>query len=72
MLFLECFPNISKRKSFVFLLLSFSTSYQDYGKCPVTGEQLTMDDIVAVKTNKVLILIDLVFDRYCYCYNLYH
>ncbi len=26
---------------------------QDHGKCPVTKEELTMDDIVAVKTNKV-------------------
>ena len=26
---------------------------QDHGKCPVTKEELTMDDIVPVKTNKV-------------------
>ena len=28
-------------------------AFQDSGKCPVTGEALTMDDIVPVKTNKV-------------------
>jgi hypothetical protein len=26
---------------------------QDHGKCPVTKEDLSMDDIVLVKTNKV-------------------
>lgn len=29
---------------------------QDHGKCPVTKEDLSMDDIVLVKTNKVRIL----------------
>ena len=29
---------------------------QDHGKCPVTKEELTMDDIVPVKTNKVRLL----------------
>ena len=29
---------------------------QDHGKCPVTKEELNMDDIVPVKTNKVRLL----------------
>lgn len=29
---------------------------QDHGKCPVTKEELSMDDIVLVKTNKVRLL----------------
>lgn len=29
---------------------------QDHGKCPVTKEDLTLDDIVPVKTNKVRLL----------------
>jgi hypothetical protein len=29
---------------------------QDHGKCPVTKEDLSMDDIVLVKTNKVKLL----------------
>lgn len=26
---------------------------QDFGKCPVTGETLTIDDLVPIKTGKV-------------------
>jgi hypothetical protein len=29
---------------------------QDHGKCPVTKEELSMDDVVLVKTNKVRLL----------------
>ena len=29
---------------------------QDHGKCPVTKEELNIDDIVLVKTNKVRLL----------------
>lgn len=35
----------------------FCFSVQDYGKCPITKEELTMDDVLPVKTNKVLVLI---------------
>ncbi|KAH9681725.1 pre-mRNA-processing factor 19 [Citrus sinensis] len=32
----------------------FPLVMQDYGKCPVTGEPLTMDDIVPIKTGKIV------------------
>ncbi|KAK8596738.1 hypothetical protein V6N13_001346 [Hibiscus sabdariffa] len=38
----------------VFLLQSLDSSRQDYGKCPVTREPLTMNDIVSVKTSKIV------------------
>ena len=36
--------------------MAMPTTLQDHGKCPVTKEDLTMDDIVPVKTNKVWLL----------------
>lgn len=30
---------------------------KDYGKCPVTGEPLSLDDIVSVKAGKVFALL---------------
>jgi hypothetical protein len=33
-----------------------ATTLQDHGKCPATKEDLTMDDIVPVKTNTVWFL----------------
>jgi pre-mRNA-processing factor 19 len=35
---------------------SWPVLMQDHGKCPVTKDDLSMDDIVLVKTNKVWIL----------------
>lgn len=41
---------------YVFLSLFWSFWFlQDYGKCPVTGEPLTLDDIIPVKTGKVIL-----------------
>lgn len=34
----------------MFFLFKF---HQDYGKCPITGEPLTLDDIVPIQTGKV-------------------
>lgn len=41
---------LSSCPSLFFLLFKFD---QDFGKCPITGEPMTMDDIVPVKAGKV-------------------
>jgi hypothetical protein len=36
--------------------MAMPTTLQDHGKCPITKDELTMDDIVPVNTNKVWFL----------------
>ncbi|KAL5702424.1 RING-type E3 ubiquitin transferase [Ranunculus cassubicifolius] len=47
-------PVVSKKSGLLFEKRLIESHVQDNGKCPVTGELLTMDDIVPVKTNKVV------------------
>lgn len=47
-------PVVSKKSGLLFERRLIERHIADYGKCPVTGEQHTMDDIVAVKTNKAV------------------
>ncbi|XP_020094280.1 pre-mRNA-processing factor 19-like [Ananas comosus] len=47
-------PVISKKSGLVFERRLIERHIEDYGKCPVTKEELTMDDILPVKTNKVV------------------
>ncbi|XP_068665081.1 pre-mRNA-processing factor 19-like isoform X2 [Aristolochia californica] len=47
-------PVVSKKSGLLFERRLVERHVADYGKCPVTGEPLTMDDIVAVKTNKAV------------------
>ena len=42
-------------------LCRFPFFVQDYGKCPITGEPLTMDDIVPIQTGKVCFILMFVF-----------
>ncbi|OVA13898.1 U box domain [Macleaya cordata] len=45
-------PVVSKKSGLLFEKRLLESHVMEYGKCPVTGESLTMDDIVAVvKTN---------------------
>ncbi|XP_077252774.1 pre-mRNA-processing factor 19-like [Tasmannia lanceolata] len=47
-------PVVSKKSGLLFEKRLIERHVADYGKCPVTGELLTMDDIVSVKTNKAV------------------
>lgn len=47
-------PVVSKTSGLLFEKRLIEAHIKDNGKCPVTGEPLTMADIVAVKTNKVV------------------
>ncbi|KAK9137994.1 hypothetical protein Sjap_008588 [Stephania japonica] len=47
-------PVVSKKSGLLFEKRLVERHIKDYGKCPVTGEPLTMDDIMPVKTNKVV------------------
>ncbi|EEC67131.1 hypothetical protein OsI_33953 [Oryza sativa Indica Group] len=47
-------PVVSKKSGLLFERRLVERYIEDHGKCPVTKEELTMDDIVAVKTNKVV------------------
>ncbi|KAL4190586.1 hypothetical protein AMTRI_Chr07g25440 [Amborella trichopoda] len=47
-------PVVSKKSGLLFEKRLIERHILDYGKCPVTGEPLTMDDIVSVKTNKAV------------------
>jgi pre-mRNA-processing factor 19 len=47
-------PVVSKRSGLLFERRLIERYIEDHGKCPVTKEDLSMDDIVLVKTNKVV------------------
>ncbi|XP_031483715.1 pre-mRNA-processing factor 19-like [Nymphaea colorata] len=47
-------PVVSKRSGLLFERRLIERHISEYGKCPVTGEPLTMEDIVSVKTNKAV------------------
>ncbi|XP_027363333.1 pre-mRNA-processing factor 19 homolog 2-like isoform X1 [Abrus precatorius] len=47
-------PVVSKNSGLLFEKRLIERHISDYGKCPITGEPLTMDDIVPVKTGKIV------------------
>ncbi|CAH9095177.1 unnamed protein product [Cuscuta epithymum] len=47
-------PVVSLKSGLLFDKRLIERHISDYGKCPVTGEPLTMDDIVPVKTGKIV------------------
>ncbi|XP_076959781.1 pre-mRNA-processing factor 19-like isoform X1 [Bidens hawaiensis] len=47
-------PVVSKSSGLLFEKRLIERHILDYGKCPVTGEALTMDDLVPIKTGKVV------------------
>ncbi|GLU08226.1 hypothetical protein SLE2022_251500 [Rubroshorea leprosula] len=47
-------PMVSKNSGLLFEKRLIERHIADYGKCPVTGEPLTLDDIVPIKTGKIV------------------
>ncbi|RID40201.1 hypothetical protein BRARA_J00263 [Brassica rapa] len=47
-------PVVSKKSGLLYEKRLIETHISDFGKCPVTGEPHTIDDIVAVKTGKIV------------------
>ncbi|XP_010542962.1 PREDICTED: pre-mRNA-processing factor 19 homolog 1-like [Tarenaya hassleriana] len=47
-------PVVSTKSGLLFERRLIESHISEYGKCPVTGEPLTMDDIVPIKTGKVV------------------
>ncbi|KAB2067648.1 hypothetical protein ES319_A09G242400v1 [Gossypium barbadense] len=47
-------PVVSTKSGLLYEKRLIERHISDYGKCPVTGEALTMDDIVPVKTGKIV------------------
>ncbi|PKI50090.1 hypothetical protein CRG98_029528 [Punica granatum] len=47
-------PVVSKKSGMLFERRLIERHISDYGKCPVTGEQLSMDDIVPIKAGKIV------------------
>ncbi|KAK4765886.1 hypothetical protein SAY87_007528 [Trapa incisa] len=47
-------PVVSKNSGLLFEKRLIERHITDYGKCPITGEQLSMDDIVPIKTSKIV------------------
>ncbi|XP_027116671.1 pre-mRNA-processing factor 19 homolog 1-like [Coffea arabica] len=47
-------PVVSKKSGLLYEKRLIERHISDYGKCPVTGEPLTMDDIVPIKTGKIV------------------
>ncbi|KAL8260063.1 hypothetical protein R6Q59_028016 [Mikania micrantha] len=47
-------PVVSKSSGLLFEKRLIERHILDYGKCPVTGETLTMEDLVPIKTGKVV------------------
>ncbi|KAK9287764.1 hypothetical protein L1049_016204 [Liquidambar formosana] len=47
-------PVILKNSGLLFERRLIERHISDYGKCPITGEPLTMDDIIPIKTGKVV------------------
>ncbi|KAG2327823.1 hypothetical protein Bca52824_010551 [Brassica carinata] len=47
-------PVVSTKSGLLFERRLIESHISDYGKCPVTGEPLTIDDIVPIKSGKVI------------------
>ncbi|XP_057742767.1 pre-mRNA-processing factor 19-like [Arachis stenosperma] len=47
-------PVVSKKSGLLFEKRLIETHIADYGKCPITGEPLTLDDLVPIKTGKIV------------------
>ncbi|TYH86249.1 hypothetical protein ES332_D01G028600v1 [Gossypium tomentosum] len=47
-------PVVNKKSGLLYEKRLIERHIADYGKCPVTGDPLTMDDIVPVKTGKIV------------------
>ncbi|KAH0641257.1 hypothetical protein KY285_037843 [Solanum tuberosum] len=47
-------PVVSKKSGLLFEKRLIERHISDYGKCPITGEPLTADDIIPVKTGKIV------------------
>ncbi|KAK7279190.1 hypothetical protein RJT34_24236 [Clitoria ternatea] len=47
-------PVVSKNSGLLFEKRLIERHILDYGKCPITGEPLTVDDIVPIKTGKIV------------------
>ncbi|PON38165.1 WD repeat containing protein [Parasponia andersonii] len=47
-------PVVSKTSGLLFEKRLIERHISDYGKCPITGEALTIDDIVPIKTGKIV------------------
>ncbi|KAM3326842.1 pre-mRNA-processing factor 19 [Capsicum chacoense] len=47
-------PVVSKKSGLLFERRLIERHISDFGKCPVTGEPLTVDDIIPVKTGKIV------------------
>ncbi|KAF3558300.1 hypothetical protein F2Q69_00011377 [Brassica cretica] len=47
-------PVVSTKSGLLFEKRLIESHISDYGKCPVTGEPLTIDDIVPIKSGKVI------------------
>ncbi|KAK4478230.1 hypothetical protein RD792_017513 [Penstemon davidsonii] len=47
-------PVVSKNSGILFEKRLIERHILDYGKCPITGEPLTLDDIVPIKTGKIV------------------
>ncbi|KAF8081173.1 hypothetical protein N665_0902s0026 [Sinapis alba] len=47
-------PVVSKKTALLYEKRLIETHISDYGKCPVTGEPHTIDDIVSIKTGKIV------------------
>ncbi|KAM0949366.1 putative transcription factor WD40-like family [Dioscorea sansibarensis] len=46
-------PVVSKKSGLLFSRRLVEQHIKEYGKCPITKEELTLDDLMPVKTNKV-------------------
>ncbi|RDX83546.1 Pre-mRNA-processing factor 19, partial [Mucuna pruriens] len=47
-------PVVSRNSGLLFEKRLIERHISDYGKCPITGEPLTLDDIVPIKTGKIV------------------
>lgn len=47
-------PVVSKKSGLLYEKRLIERHISDYGKCPITGELLTLDDIVPIKTGKIV------------------
>ncbi|GFZ10713.1 MOS4-associated complex 3B [Actinidia rufa] len=47
-------PVVSKNSGLLFEKRLIERHISDYGKCPITGEPMSMDDIVPIKTGKIV------------------
>ncbi|XP_048334064.1 pre-mRNA-processing factor 19 [Ziziphus jujuba] len=47
-------PVVSRTSGLLFEKRLIERHISDYGKCPITGEPLTMDDVIPIKTGKIV------------------